>query len=53
MEIIKVFLKVVDNPKTQKNYEELSQYFRQKGDENAAQAFEQLIKVRYADSNNQ
>lgn len=51
MEIIKCLFKIVENPKTIKNYEELSKHFLEKGEKNIADAINYLIEVKNATNN--
>jgi hypothetical protein len=51
MEIIKCLFKIVGNPKTIKNYEELSDFFHKKGEKNIVDAINYLIEAKNATNN--
>lgn len=51
MQLIEALYKIVENPSSLQNYENIQQYFKEKGFENIALAFNYLIEVRYAPNN--
>jgi hypothetical protein len=48
MQLIKIIYKVVENPKSSKNYYELKDYFTQNNMSQFAEAFAHLIEKKYA-----
>jgi hypothetical protein len=52
MEIVKCLFKIVENPKTIKNYEELNKFFQKKGEKNIVDAINYLIEAKNATINN-
>ncbi len=52
MEVIKYLFKVVENPKSIKNYLDLKEYFKEKGEKNISEALDYLMEKKYAADNN-
>lgn len=48
MELVKIIYKIVESPKSSKNYLELRDYFTQNNMSHYAEAVSHLIKVKYA-----
>jgi hypothetical protein len=52
MQLIEALYKIVENPSSLQNYKNIQEYYQEKGMENIAAAFSNLIEVRYANSPN-
>lgn len=50
MKLIEILYKIVKNPKSSQNYHELVEYFNQNNKPQIAEAFDYLLKVKYATS---
>lgn len=44
--------KIVENPSSLQNYRNIQEYYQEKGMENIADAFRNLIEIRYVNSHN-
>ena len=51
MQIIETLYKLVENPTSLQNYNNIKQYFQEKGLENIVSAFDFLIESRYGVNN--
>jgi len=52
MQIIQILYKIVENPKSSKNYDELRAYFAQNNMPQLAEAFAHLLEKKYAPIHN-
>lgn len=48
MQLIKILYKVVENPKSSQNYNDLREYFTKNNMSQIAEAFAHLLEVKYA-----
>ncbi len=48
-EIIKLYLKIVDNPRAAKNYKDIAKYYKNKAMNNESLAFEELLNERFSE----
>lgn len=51
MEIIKLLLKIVENPKSIKNYQDLGKSFKEKGRKDISEALDYLIEKKNVTNN--